>query len=146
MSHILYMTKGTWRTEHRFGSFDGVDIIIIVDSLNNDPSIYKKITDSGILLIVMDHHIPSQELLNSNVPFVLVSSAVNYPNNQLSGAGVVLKCCLYCDEMNLTDYADDLWWYGAVGIVADVCSLAEPENRYIVSKGLNQYQNPIVKK
>lgn len=126
--------------------FDGVDIIIVVDSLNNDPSIYKKITDSGISLIVMDHHIPSQELLNSNVPFVLVSSAVDYPNSQLSGAGVVLKCCLYCDEMNLTDYADDLWWYGAVGIVADVCSLAEPENRYIVSKGLSQYQNPIVKK
>ena len=126
--------------------FDGIDIIIVVDSLNNDPNIYKKITDSGYSLIVMDHHIPSQELLNSNVPFVLISSAVDYPNSQLSGAGVVLKCCLYFDEMNLTDYADDLWWYGAVGIVADVCSLAEPENRYIVSKGLSQYQNPIVKK
>ena len=75
-----------------------------------------------------------------------MSSAVDYPNSQLSGAGVVLKCCLYCDEMNLTNYADDLWWYAAVGIVADVCSLAEPENRYIVSKGLSQYQNPIVKK
>ena len=126
--------------------FDGVDIIIVVDSLNNDPNVYKRITDSGISLIVMDHHIPSTELLNSDVPFVLVSSAVDYPNSQLSGAGVVLKCCLYCDEMNLTDYADDLWWYGAVGIVADVCSLAEPENRYIVNKGLSQYQNPIVKK
>ena len=125
---------------------DGIDIAIIVDSLNNDPNVYRKITDIGCSLIVMDHHIPSKELLESDVPFVLVSSAVDYPNSQLSGAGVVLKCCLYFDEMNLTDYADDLWWYGAVGIVADVCSLAEPENRYIVSKGLNQYQNPIVKK
>lgn len=126
--------------------FDGVDIIIVVDSLNNDPNIYKKITDAGHSLIIMDHHIPSVELLNSNLPFVLVSSAIDYPNNQLSGAGVVLKCCLYFDEMNMTNYADDLWWYGAVGIVADVCSLAEPENRYIVSKGLSQYQNLIVKK
>ena len=72
--------------------FDGVDIIIVVDSLNNDPNVYKRITDSGISLIVMDHHIPSTELLNSDVPFVLVSSAVDYPNSQLSGAGVVLKC------------------------------------------------------
>lgn len=125
---------------------DGIDIVIIVDSLNNDPDVYRKITDIGCSLIVMDHHIPSDELLNSDVPFILVSSAVDYPNSQLSGAGVVLKCCLYCDEMNLTDYADDLWWYAAVGIVADVCSLAAPENRYIVSKGLSQYQNPIVKK
>ena len=39
--------------------FDGVDIIIVVDSLNNDPSIYKKITDSGIFLFVMDLYISS---------------------------------------------------------------------------------------
>lgn len=139
------------KKEHGVENFDlsllrDIDIVIIVDSLNNDPNVYKRITDCGCSLIVMDHHIPSSELLNSSVPFVLVSSAVDYSNKQLSGAGVVLKCCLYFDEMNLTDYADDLWWYGAVGIVADVCSLAEPENRYIISKGLNQYQNPIVKK
>lgn len=139
------------KKEHGVENFDlsllrDIDIVIIVDSLNNNPNVYKRITDCGCSLIIMDHHIPSSELLNSSVPFVLVSSAVDYPNKQLSGAGVVLKCCLYFDEMNLTDYADDLWWYGAVGIVADVCSLSEPENRYIVSKGLSQYQNPIVKK
>lgn len=139
------------KKEHGVENFDlsllrDIDIVIIVDSLNNDPNVYKRITDCGCSLIVADHHVPSDELLNSSVPFVLVSSAVDYPNKQLSGAGVVLKCCLYFDEMNLTDYAEDLWWYGAVGIVADVCSLAEPENRYIVSKGLSQYQNPIVKK
>lgn len=139
------------KKEHGVENFDlsllrDIDIVIIVDSLNNDPNVYKRITDCGCSLIVADHHVPSDELLNSSVPFVLVSSAVDYPNKQLSGAGVVLKCCLYFDEMNLTDYAEDLWWYGAVGIVADVCSLAEPENRYIVSKGLSQYQNPVVKK
>lgn len=139
------------KKEHGVENFDlaildGIDVVIVVDSLNNDPNVYKRITNIGCELIVMDHHIPSNELLNSGVPFVLVSSAVDYPNKELSGAGVVLKCCLYFDEMNLTNYADDLWWYGAVGIVADVCSLAEPENRYIVSKGLSQYQNPIVKK
>ena len=103
-------------------------------------------TDTGCKLIVLDHHIPSQELLKSDIPFVLVSSAVDYPNPELSGAGVVLKMCLYLDEMNLTDYASDLYWLAAVGIVGDMCSMASQENRSIVNRGLAQYKDPAVKK
>ena len=122
------------------------DIFIVVDSLNNNPEIYRKVTDMGCKLIILDHHIPSKELLESDVPFILVSSAVDYPNSELSGAGVVMKMCLYLDEMNLTDYADDLYWLAAVGITGDMCSVSSPENRYIISKGLMQYKNPVVKK
>ena len=98
---------------HGLDTFDmsilkNYDIFIVVDSLNNNPEIYRRVTDTGCKLIVLDHHIPSQELLESDVPFVLVSSAVDYPNPELSGAGVVLKMCLYLDEMNLTDYASNL--------------------------------------
>lgn len=125
---------------------DGIDVMIIVDSLNNDPAVYKRITDTGVKLIVLDHHIPTQELLQSDVPFVLVSSAVDYSNPALSGAGVCLKFCLYCDEMNVSSYADELWVYAAIGITADMCNLSVPENRYIVSKGLSQYYNSAVRK
>lgn len=125
---------------------DGIDVMIIVDSLNNDPAIYKRITDLGVQLVVFDHHIAEEQLLNSDVPFVLVSSAVDYPNEDLSGAGVCLKYVLYADYMNLTDYADKLWVYGAIGICADMCSMASPENRYIVSRGLADFKNPIVQK
>jgi len=125
---------------------DGIDVMIIVDSLNNDPAIYKRITDLGVELVVFDHHIVEDKLINSDVPFVLVSSAVDYPNEDLSGAGVCLKYVLYADYMNLTDYADMLWVYGAIGITADMCSMASPENRYIVNKGLADFKNPIVQK
>lgn len=125
---------------------DNVGVMIIVDSLNNDPSVYQRILNTGVRLIVFDHHIVSQELLDANLDFVLVSSANGYPNDQLSGAGVCLKYVLYADFMNLTDYSDDLWAYAAIGLIADMSSMAVPENRYIAYRGLAQFKNPVVQK
>lgn len=125
---------------------DGIDVMIIVDSLDNDPNVYKRILDTGTRLVVFDHHLPEQRLFDANLDFVLVSSANDYPNEHLSGAGVCLKYSLYADEMNLTDYSDDLWAYAAIGLIADMSSMAEPENRYIAYRGLAQFRNPMVQK
>lgn len=125
---------------------DDVGVMIIVDSLNNDPSVYKRILDTGVRLCVFDHHIVSQELLDANLDFVLVTSAKDYPNEQLSGAGVCLKFVLYMDEMNLTDYASDLWVYAAIGLISDMSDMSIPENRYISYRGLAQFSNPVVQK
>ena len=125
---------------------DGVDVMIIVDSLNNDPSVYKRILDTGVKLVVFDHHLPEQRLFDANLDFVLVSSAKDYPNEFLSGAGVCLKFVQYCDYQNLTDYSDDLWVYGAIGLIADMSDMSIPENRYIAYRGLAQFRNPMVQK
>ena len=81
-----------------------------------------------------------------DIDFVLVTSAKDYSNEALSGAGVCLKYALYADEMNLTDYASDLWVYGAIGLIADMSDMSVPENRYIAHRGLAQFKNPMVKK
>lgn len=125
---------------------DDIGVIIIVDSLNNDPEVYKRILETGTQLIVFDHHLPEQRLFDANLDFVLVTSAKDYPNEALSGAGVCLKYVLYADEMNLTDYASDLWVYAAIGIIADMSDMSVPENRYIAYRGLAQFKNPMVKK
>lgn len=125
---------------------DGVDVMIIVDSLNNEPSVYKRILDTGVKLVVFDHHLPEQRLLDEGLNFVLVSSVNGYPNEQLSGAGVCLKFAQYCDYQNLTDYSDDLWVYGAIGLIADMSDMSVPENRYIAYRGLAQFRNPMVQK
>jgi len=125
---------------------NGVDVMIIVDSLNNDPEVYKRILDTGVKLVVFDHHLPEQRLFDADLDFVLVSSANGYPNEFLSGAGVCLKFVQYCDYQNLTDYSDDLWAYAAIGLIADMSSMAEPENRYIAYRGLAQFRNPMVQK
>ena len=139
--------------EHGAKHFDlellkDVDVMIIVDSIDNDVSVYERILSTGVSLCVFDHHIPSRELLESDLPFILVSSANYYPNKELSGAGVALKYVLYADYMNLESYADDLglWLYGALGLVADMVSMSSPENRYIVYRGLEYADNPLIKK
>lgn len=123
-----------------------IDVMIIVDSLNNSPDVYKRILDTGTQLVVFDHHLPEQRLFDANLDFVLVTSAKDYPNEHLSGAGVCLKYALYADEMNLTNYAEDLWVYAAIGIIADMSDMSVPENRYIAHRGLAQFKNPMVKK
>lgn len=125
---------------------DDIDVMIIVDSLNNDPDVYQRIINTGTKLVVFDHHLPEPRLLDANLDFVLVSSANDYPNEHLSGAGVCMKYVLYADEMNLTDYSDDLWVYAAIGLIADMSSMAEPENRYMAYRGLAQFRNPMVQK
>jgi single-stranded-DNA-specific exonuclease len=120
--------------------------MIIVDSLDNDPSVYKRILDTGVKLVVFDHHLPEPRLLDSGLDFVLVSSANEYPNEHLSGAGVCLKFVQYCDYQNLTDYSNDLWVYAAIGLIADMSDMSVPENRYIAYRGLAQFRNPMVQK
>ena len=119
------------------------DLMIIVDSINK-ADIYHKITKQGIEIIVLDHHIlPSPVEEYSDI--TLVSSANNYVNPQLSGAGVTWKFCKYCDEMWLTDCADSLVDLAAVGIIADMCDISVPENRYICYTGLKNLHNTGIK-
>lgn len=139
--------------EHGAEHFDlellkDIDVMIIVDSLDNDISVYERILSTGVRLCVFDHHLPDRRLLESDLPFILVSSANYYPNEELSGAGVCLKYTMYADYMNMEDYTNELglWLYGALGLVADMTSMNSPENRYIVYRGLKYYDNPLIKK
>ena len=122
---------------------DEYTTLIIVDSLNNDPEVYRRILDTGARLIVCDHHLIEQRLLDANLPFCLISSANNYPNPALSGAGVVFKFCQYIDSETWNDCADEFWDLAATGIIADMCNVSEqsPENRYICYKGFQNQKN-----
>lgn len=126
----------------RFGS---VDILIIVDSLDKDTSVYEELVGDGKQIIVLDHHAIET---NYDDCVTLISSQRDYDNPHLSGSGVVWKFCKYLDEYFLNDYADDLVDLAACGILADVSDVSELsiENRYIVNKGLDNLKNPAIKK
>lgn len=131
-----------------FSILNGYSTLVIVDSIDNDVSLYQKIIDMGIRIVVFDHHVISNELLdyaNQTQKLVIVSSANQYKNPALSGAGVCLKYALFMDEMDDTNYANDLFVFAAMGIVADMCDMSVMENRFIVSRGLSQKNNKLVK-
>lgn len=127
---------------------DNNTTLIVVDSLNNDPCVYEKILDTGAKLLVLDHHLIDDTLRNANLPFCLISSANDYPNPALSGAGVVFKFCQYIDSVTWNDYADEYWDLAAAGIIADMCDVSEqsPENRYICHMGFNNQKNLAISK
>lgn len=130
--------------EHGVENYDvskcDADIIIIVDSIN-EPQCYEKFKDKQV--IILDHHIIPE---NFNADVTLVSSANDYPNSQLSGAGVTWKFCKYCDKMFLTDYANKLTDLATCGIIADMMDMTSAENRYICSCGFKNVQNSGIKK
>ena len=125
----------------------GENIVIVVDSINEDPYYYEAIRQQGKDLIILDHHIPTQTIKDYAMSLNLVSSAVNYDNPHLSGSGVTWKFVNYMDSIFGTNYADDLIDLAAVGIIADVCSVGPEsmENRELCHRGFQHIVNEGIK-
>lgn len=121
----------------------GENIVIVVDSINEDPYYYEAIRQQGKDLIILDHHIPTQTIKDYAMSLNLVSSAIDYNNPHLSGSGVTWKFVNYIDSLFGTYYADDLVDLAAVGIIADVCSVGPEsmENREICHRGFQHVVN-----
>lgn len=119
------------------------DIVIVVDSINDTTEMYDRILALGKDLIILDHHIPKQEILDRQVDFNLVSSANDYPNPHLSGSGVTWKFVNYIDFLMNTKYSETLYDLASVGIIADVCSIGPEamENREICHRGFSYLYN-----
>ena len=119
---------------------DEADLVIIVDSLDEDESQYMNLYHANKDIVILDHH-----MVNPNIHYeryaTLVTSQTSYKNKYLSGAGVVWKFCKYIDYQNGLDFADKYVDLAGIGIVADVMSMKEPENRYIVSQCLQNLNN-----
>lgn len=121
-----------------------IKLLIIVDSLDKDVEGYKTLIEKGIDIIVLDHHDIERDYSEY---ITLVSSQNDYENPALSGAGVTLKFLMALDDKYGTEYADKYFDLAAIGILADVSNVYESmENRAIINKGLNNLQNPAVKK
>lgn len=124
----------------------GVDVLWIVDSINDQPELYQAILDQHTKIVVTDHHKIPQSLIDSGVDINLVSSANDYPNPDLTGAGVTWRLCNVIDYLSLNDYSEELYDLCCAGIIGDMGSLESKENRYLCHKGLTTLRNPAIKK
>lgn len=125
---------------------DGVDVLWIVDSINNNVKLYQDILNQNIKIIITDHHKVPQSLIDSRLDIHLVSSANDYPNPDLTGAGVTWRLCNVIDYLTLNDYSEKLYDLCCAGIIGDMGSLESKENRYLCHKGLGNLKNPAIKK
>ena len=118
-------------------------LIILPDSSSNDYVYHEKLKDQGTSVLVLDHHITDTEL-SENAVIINNQLSPNYKNKELTGAGVVYQFCRYLDMKLGKNFADKYMDLAAWGIIGDMGSMLELENRYIVKEGLKNINNKLL--
>ena len=120
-----------------------IDLLILADSSSNDYEYHQRLKNMNIPVIVLDHH--EADKYSENAIVVNNQLSQKYPNKYLSGAGVVYKFLQVLDDKLGIQEADEYLDLAAIGIVGDMMSMIPLENRYIISKGLENIKNPSIK-
>ena len=126
-------------------------LFVMADGGTNDAFEFNELVKSGISCIVLDHHDDNyqdeteeehaQSAENNNAIIVNNQLSDNYPNKDLSGAGIVYRFLQALDEELWECHADDFLDLCAVGNVADVMDIRSFETRYFINKGIANFNN-----
>lgn len=119
------------------------DLIILPDSSSNDAHYHDMLDSIHTPCLILDHHI-TDTALSDNAVVVNNQLSPNYLNKELTGAGVVYQFCRYIDAKIGQNWADKFVDLAAWGIIGDMGSVLELENRYLILKGLSNIRNPLL--
>lgn len=118
-------------------------IIIAPDSATNDG---EYISRFSCPVLCVDHHIKEENtIIPSNMILVNNQTSPNYKNKDLCGAGVTWQLCRALDDFFIKDLAWEYIDLCALGIVADMMSMLEVENQYLVQTGFKNIKNKMFK-
>lgn len=146
IDYILHEGKQHGLQDHIKSLVDGGEkygLIILPDSSSNDYVYHEQLSDLGTSVLVLDHHITDTEL-SENAVIINNQLSPNYKNKELTGAGVVYQFCRYLDMRLGKNFADKYMDLAAWGIIGDMGSMLELENRYIVKEGLKNINNKLL--
>lgn len=127
---------------------DDVKLVIIPDAGTNDIDEMQQLVDSGKRILCMDHHESSNWIHNDNV--VIINNQIcDYPNKDLSGAGVTWQICKAYDHIMGLDFAPDVWPGAleyidlvALGNLSDMMDYRSIETKALINQGLENIKNP----
>lgn len=119
------------------------ELVICPDSSSNDVEEHQRLAAAGIGCIVLDHH---EYEKNAADPAIIINSQDDYPNKELSGAGVTWQFCRYIDSLMKTNYANTYIDLASLGNMADMMSMKSIETKHIINKGLEDKNvtNPFI--
>lgn len=117
-------------------------LVILPDSSTNDVEQMRELLDRGCAIVCMDHHEADNYLEDEDNLVIINNQICDYPNKDLSAAGVVWQICRAWDEFYDIDYADNFIDLAALGNLSDMMSYRSLETRAIVSLGLQNIKNP----
>ena len=148
IDYLLHEGKQHGLQDHIKNLMDGgvkYGLIILPDSSSNDYEYHESLKEINTSVLVLDHHITDIQL-SDNAIIVNNQLSPKYKNKELTGAGVVYQFCRYLDDYfksentNADKYMDLAAW----GIIGDMGSMLEMENRYIVKEGLKNINNKLL--
>ncbi|MBR4155376.1 MAG: hypothetical protein IKU01_01555 [Bacteroidales bacterium] len=143
VDYILHENKQHGLQDHIdkiLESDENYRLVILPDSSSNDGSYHDQLKEINLPCLILDHHITDTPL-SDNAVIINNQLSTHYPNKDLTGAGVVYQFCRYLDQIHGTDYADEYVDLAALGIIGDMGSMVQLENRYIAKKGLSNINN-----
>ena len=121
----------------------GYDLVICPDASSNDYEEHKRLRELNIPVIVIDHH----EAEHISEDAIIINNQLSeYPNKDMSGAGVVWQFCCFLDEVYKNNFANYYMDLVALGMDADMMSLKSLETKYLIREGLklNNLHNPFI--
>ncbi|OPH61879.1 hypothetical protein BC351_01155 [Paenibacillus ferrarius] len=116
------------------------NLLIVLDSSSSEAKECKHVQDTGIDVIVIDHHL----IENPNDNCILVNpqqEGCSYPNKNLSCSALIWQICRVLDDKFNVNYSQDLVDMAAIGLISDMMCMKTMENRAIVSLGLSNVKN-----
>lgn len=116
------------------------DLIILPDASSNDFVHHERLKEINTPCLILDHHLVDTKI-SDNAIIINNQSSPKYHNKELTGAGIVYQFCRYLDARCDRDWADDYLDLAAWGIIGDMASVLEMENRYIIKEGLSNINN-----
>ena len=120
-----------------------IQLLIIPDAGTNDNEQCKELSESGIDILILDHHEKEED--NPYALIVNNQMSEKYSNKNLCGAGVVYRFLQALDEENWNEFADDYLDLCALANISDVMDMRSFETRYITNLGLLNINNKCFK-
>ncbi len=120
---------------------DGVGLLITADIGVRDHASVELSNELGVDVIICDHHLPAGESVPQGaIVLCPPQECCDYPNPSLAACGVSLKLAeaLLAEHPKRDLIILSLMKLVAIGTVADVVDLMNPENRALVALGLEQ--------
>lgn len=118
---------------------DGINLIVTADIGVKDHAAVEKAAELGVDVLICDHHLPAGAAVPEHAIVLCPPQAgCAYPNKALAACGVSWKlaCAMLETHPKKERILSSMLKLVAIGTVADVVDLACPENRAIVTLGL----------
>ena len=140
--HYILHTGKQHGLEDTVNQFPKNSLIILPDSSTNDVEQMRQLLNNNCYIVCLDHHEADHYLEDEDNLVIINNQICDYPNKDMSAAGIVWQVCRALDQIMDTDYANDFIDLAALGCLSDMMNYRSIETRAIISLGLNNIKNP----